>query len=71
MVAKNDITGDNIATRTGDASAKENFDNNFDNIFRKKAPLPPELEELQEDEDEIRMNIIGSNGNVGYSEEDM
>jgi hypothetical protein len=71
MVAKNDITGDNIATRTGDASSKEKFDNNFDNIFRKKVPLSPELEELQEDEDEIRMNIVGQNGNVGYSEEDM
>ena len=69
MAAKNDITGDNIATRTGDAEAKQNFDNNFDNIFRKKVPLAPEIEE--ETEEEIRMNIIGSNGNIGYDAEDI
>lgn len=71
MATKNDITGDTIATRTGDATAKENFDNNFDAIFRKKVPVPPEIEEMQEDEDEVRMNIIGSNGNIGYDPEDM
>jgi len=70
MVARNDITNDPIASRTGDTEAKQNFDNNFDNIFRKKVPLPPEIEEMQEDEDEIRANIIGQNGNIGYSPED-
>jgi len=71
MATKNDITGDTIASRTGDTEAKQNFDNNFDNIFRKKVPLPPEIEEMQEDEDEIRANIIGQNGNIGYTEDDL
>ena len=68
MATRNDITGDAIASRTGDAKAKQNYDNNFDNIFRKDAPMPPEIEE--ETEEEIRINIIGSNGNIGYKEED-
>lgn len=38
-MAKNDITGDDISTRTGSKLSKQNFDNNFDAIFRKDLPL--------------------------------
>jgi len=38
-MSKNDITGDAIATKIGSPSAKQNFDSNFDAIFRRNLPL--------------------------------
>lgn len=60
MTAKNDITGDKIATRSSDAKAKENFDNNFDLIFRKKKPAYSEDWQSEE-----RDKAIAQNGPTG------
>lgn len=38
-MSKNDITGDNIATKVGDTAAKQNFDKGYDAIFKKNLPL--------------------------------
>jgi hypothetical protein len=60
MAAINDITGDKIATRSGNATAKENFDNNFDLIFRKKKPAYSEDWQSEE-----RDRAIAQNGPTG------
>lgn len=79
-MAINDITGDNIATRLGGKEAQKNFDDNFDRIFRKK---PQSLEAAYERRameeglvtdpvfDENRIDVIGQNGNVGYTDDDL
>jgi len=67
MVAKNDITGDAIQTRT----ISKEYGDNFDRIFRKDKVVQPEPAtdqpvELWSEDDEKRQEIIGQNGNVGY-----
>ena len=67
MVAKNDITGDAIQSKT---NSKEYADN-FDKIFRKDKKVQEKLEELWSEDDEKRLDIVGQNGPVGYNLEDM
>lgn len=64
MVAKNDITGDLIQSKLNSKA----FEDNFDRIFRK---VKEEAPELWTEEDEKRVDIIGQNGPVGYSIEEM
>ena len=80
-MATNDITGDNIATRFGDAEQRKKFEDNFDLIFRKKESLckvcGKDLKSTKECAwtscplhwDEERIDVIGQNGNVGYKNE--
>ena len=73
MVAKNDITGDAIQSK----SNSREYENNFDRIFRKTKVVEPqpttdELVEFSEDwQSEKRATTIAQNGNVGYSLEDI
>ena len=72
MVAKNDITGDAIQSKT---NSKE-YGDNFDRIFRKDKVVQPQSTtdqpvELWSEDDEKRQDIIGQNGNVGYNLEDI
>jgi hypothetical protein len=79
MATRNDITGDLIKSRV----SNKQFEDNFDNIFRKKDPLcdicGKTLNAVKEcaftgcplNWDEKRADIIGSNGNIGYEEEDI
>lgn len=79
MATRNDITGDLIKSRV---NSKE-FESNFDAIFKKKDPLcdicGKTLSGTKEcaftgcplNWDETRADIIGSNGNIGYEEEDI
>jgi hypothetical protein len=67
MVAKNDITGDAIQSRT---NSKE-YGDNFDRIFRKDKVVQPQPAanqpvELWSEDDEKRQEIVGQNGNIGY-----
>jgi hypothetical protein len=78
MASYNEITGDKIATRT----ITKDYENNFDRIFRKDKdkvaepevtpvePVEPTQMELDfgDEEAERRMDIIGSNGNIGYED---
>jgi hypothetical protein len=78
MASYNDITGDKIATRT----ITKDYEDNYDRIFGKKKdkvvepevtpaePVEPTQMELDfgDEESERRMDIIGSNGNIGYEE---
>lgn len=74
MATRNDITGDKLISRT---LSKEGEDN-WDRIFGKKKTTVAEatptadqpMESTQMDLfDEERIDIIGSNGNIGYEEE--
>ena len=80
MATRNDITGDFIQTKLTKSTA---YEDNFDRIFRNKnkadvaeatpaadQPVEPTQAELWSDEDEQRQEIIGQNGNVGYSLDD-
>ena len=70
MVARNDITGDKIQTRNVFSKEAEEA---FDRIFgvKKKTPyVPPALPEWGDEASEKRMDIIGSNGPIGYDLED-
>lgn len=67
MVAKNDITGDAIQSKS---NSKE-YGDNFDRIFRKDKVVQPKPTadqpvELWTEDDEKRQEIIGQNGNIGY-----
>jgi hypothetical protein len=66
VATHNDITGDALVSRVNN----KNFDDNFDRIFRNKKPQEPVQLELDfgDEEAERRMDIIGSNGNIGYEE---
>jgi hypothetical protein len=66
MPSHNDITGDALISKI----SNKNFEENFDRIFRNKTPKEPEQLELDfgDEEAERRMDIIGSNGNIGYEE---
>lgn len=66
MVAKNDITGDAIQSKT---NSKE-YGDNFDRIFRKDKveqsnPASDQPVELWTEADEKRQEIVGQNGNLG------
>lgn len=68
MATTNPVTGDSIATRFGDKSAKENYENNFDRIFgKKKKPLNeyPDNGTDPAEWDENRVDICGQNGSTG------
>lgn len=72
MVAKNDITGDAIQSKP----TSKDYGDNFDRIFRKDKVVEPQpatdqLVELWTEDDEKRQDIIGQNGPVGYSLEDI
>jgi hypothetical protein len=66
MPSHNDITGDALVSKFNN----KNFDDNFDRIFRNKKPAEPVQLELDfgDEEAERRIDIIGSNGNIGYEE---
>jgi hypothetical protein len=57
MASRNDITGDIIKSRVN----TQKFEDNFDNIFRKKPPVKKD----DDDWDEKRVDIIGQNGPTG------
>ena len=65
MATKNDITGDEIATKIGGKSAKQKFDENFDAIFRRNLPLSEYPDNNADEFDESRIDIISQNGNIG------
>jgi hypothetical protein len=72
MAARNEITGDLIKTRVGNS---DKFKKGFDGIdwsvkLEDVTPAPTEpVEPTQLDLfDEDRIDIIGSNGNIGYGE---
>jgi hypothetical protein len=85
MATRNDITGDLIKSRVNN----QQFEDNFDNIFRKKEKVVEaaalcdicgnSLSGTKEcaftgcplNWDERRIDIIGSNGPIGYGEEDI
>lgn len=70
MVARNDITGDLIKSKT--TMGKE-FEDNFKRIFgekKKEKYVPPPLPDWGDEEAERRVDIIGSNGNIGYGTTD-
>jgi hypothetical protein len=80
MASRNDVTGDLIKSRK---NSKE-FEDNFDKIFRKnKDPLCDVCGRVLDPKkecawtgcplnwDEKRADIIGSNGNIGYEEDDI
>jgi hypothetical protein len=60
MATKNDITGDSIISKTN----TKQYEDNWDKIFGKKKK-PEELF------DEDRIDIIGQNGNIGYTDADI
>jgi len=68
MVAKNDITGDAIQSKS---NSKE-YGDNFDRIFRKNKVVQPEptadqsVEYSEDWQSEKRSTAIAQNGNVGY-----
>lgn len=64
MATKNDITGDTLISKVN----SKQYEDNFDKIFGKKKPVvtPTQPQELLEDWDENRVDIIGQNGNNGY-----
>jgi hypothetical protein len=80
MATHNDITGDALVSR----KLSSEGESNWDNIFTKRktnggwkpplSPLTPKSEPVQleldfgDEEAERRMDIIGSNGNIGYEE---
>jgi hypothetical protein len=74
MTARNEITGDLIKTRVGNS---DNFKKGFDGIDwsvkledvtpATNQPVEPTQLDLF---DEERIDIIGSNGNIGYGEID-
>lgn len=68
MTTYNDITGDKLQSKV----SNQNFEDNFDRIFRKEKtnvgypPLTPNKPvEPADDWDEKRIDIIGSNGPTG------
>lgn len=70
MTSRNDITGDKIQSKL----SNENFENNFDAIFRKDKkdkvgypPLTPDkpLEFAEDWQSEERARAIAQNGNTG------
>lgn len=69
MTSRNDITGDKIQSKI----SNDNFEKNFDAIFRKDKkdnvgypPLTPNQPvESTDDWDEERIDTIGQNGNNG------
>ena len=70
MVARNDITGDKIQTRN--VLSKEG-EESFERIFgvkKKERYMPPPLPDWGDEKSEKRMDIIGSNGPIGYEPED-
>jgi len=66
VATHNDITGDALVSKP----SNKNFADNFDRIFRNKKPSEPVQLELDfgDEEAERRIDIIGSNGNIGYKE---
>lgn len=67
MASYNDVTGDKIQSRTNTKA----FEDNFDKIFRNKVKEVNVVNQATKEEewDEKRIDIIGSNGNVGYTPE--
>jgi hypothetical protein len=63
MSSRNDITGDKLQSKLTTKAYEEGFDLIFGN--KKKEKQKPEQLEL--DFDEVRMDIIGQNGNIGYN----
>lgn len=63
VATKNDITGDALVSRT---LSKEG-EANWDLIFGKKKPVvtPTTPEDVLDDWDENRVDIVGQNGNTG------
>lgn len=61
MATTNDVTGDAIFSR---ANTKA-FEDNFDAIFRKNKVVDKKLKVVDDDWNEKRIDIIGSNGPTG------
>jgi hypothetical protein len=85
MASYNDITGDPLISRPGlSDEGKKNWDNIFPPKKKERyvpPPLPPELASVKPsanklvehwtEADEKRQDIIGQNGNIGYSDTDL
>jgi hypothetical protein len=74
MTARNEITGDLIKTRAGNS---DNFKKGFDGIdwsVKLEDVTPATNQPVESTQldlfDEERIDIIGSNGNIGYGEID-
>jgi hypothetical protein len=74
MAARNEITGDLIKTRVGNS---DNFKKGFDGIdwsVKLEDVTPATNQPVESTQldlfDEERIDIIGSNGNIGYGEID-
>lgn len=59
MATRNDITGDSLVSKTNSKA----YEDNYDKIFSKKK------KEVAWDED--RIDVIGQNGNIGYTDADI
>jgi hypothetical protein len=81
-LSKNEITNDEIKTKVTTKEYEEGYDRIFkkkpqslDAAYERRAmmqglvtnPLFDENKELWSEEDEKRMDVVGSNGNVGYT----
>jgi hypothetical protein len=66
MATKNDITGDSLVSKTNSKA----YEDNYDKIFGKKKKTVYYAENPL-DFDEERIDVIGQNGNIGYSDADI
>ena len=71
MASYNDITGDKIETR---GALSKKGEETFEQIFgvKKKTNggwIPPTLPDWGDEASEKRQDIIGQNGNIGYTED--
>jgi hypothetical protein len=67
MASYNEITGDKIETR---GALSKQGEENFDRIFgvkKKEKYVPPPLPDWGDEASEKRQDIIGQNGNIGYT----
>ena len=85
MASFNDITGDALVSRPGlSDEGKKNWDTIFPPKKKERyvpPPLPPELASVKPaankpvehwtEADEKRLEVIGQNGNIGYSDTDI
>lgn len=66
MVAKNDITGDLLKSKTQSAEYDRGFEGiDWSDKLDSPKPAPNKLVELWTEEDEKRQDIIGQNGPTG------
>jgi hypothetical protein len=65
VATKNDITGDSLVSKTNSKA----YEDNYDKIFGKKKKVHYAGTFSNFDED--RIDVIGQNGNIGYTDADI